>query len=436
MVTKHQLEQVFGVRAEKVLSYIDRPAVDSRFQEGLSSDKQIIVYGASKQGKTSLVANYLPYNENVVVRVGPKTQIADIYASILRAIGVKLAVSSTETAGKEANIGTGATFKASIPLWGSASAKVDAGLKDTSGNGTSYEEIRFNLELAQDISEILTRMGFARTIIIENFHYLDDEKQAQFAFDLRTFQETGIRFVILGVWRERNRLIQFNGDLLDRVIEVPVEPWEEKDFKRVALAGGDALNIAFAPSLLEPIVNASFSSIGVFQELLKKTCVAAGITETQDNHTTLNELKHFEIAIKEKANDYTSRHQRSLESIAAGNLSTSMKDGKVPLFLPYYLVKVLLDGGFDAISNGMRRATLTEKIQAMHHRSQDVRASDMSNLLYTLAVLQTNKGISPPLFDYDKTGKHLQVVDSTFYFFLKNADLKEISAEIPSPLER
>ena len=39
--------------------------------------------------------------------------------------------------------------------------------------------------------------------------------QGQFAFDLRTFEEMGIRFIILGVWRENNRLIQFNGDLQD-----------------------------------------------------------------------------------------------------------------------------------------------------------------------------------------------------------------------------
>jgi hypothetical protein len=29
----------------------------------------------------------------------------------------------------------------------------------------------------------------------------------------------------------------------------------------------------------------------------------------------------------------------------------------------------------------------------------------------------------------------LQVVDSTFYYFLKNANLTEISEEIPNPLE-
>ena len=47
-----------------------------------------------------------------------------------------------------------------------------------------------------------------------DFYYLNDDIQKQFAFDLRAFQELGVRFVILGVWREKNRMAQFNGDFL------------------------------------------------------------------------------------------------------------------------------------------------------------------------------------------------------------------------------
>lgn len=59
----------------------------------------------------------------------------------------------------------------------------------------------------------------------------------------------------------------------------------------------------------------------------------------------------------------------------------------------------------------------------------------MSNLLYSLAKLQNKKTISPPIIDYDRNTKSLQIVDSTFYFFLKNANLPEILQELPSPLK-
>jgi len=272
-------------------------------------------------------------------------------------------------------------------------------------------------------------------VILENFHYLDEERQRQFAFDLRTFQELKIQFVILGVWREKNRLAQFNGDLLDRIIEIPVEPWTEPEFIQVAAKGANELRIEFDGNLLNNVITACFSSIGVFQELLKEICLAAGVSETARDPIIIDNKDLLDQACAKKAEEYSSRHQRALESIAAGNVSSSSKDGLPPLFLTYYLVRIVLSEGYDGIANGMRRSVIQEKIQAIHHRPADVRASDMSNLLYNLSKTQANKAISPPIIDYDQSKKMLQIVDSTFYFFLKHADLASINEELQNPIE-
>jgi hypothetical protein len=95
----------------------------------------------------------------------------------------------------------------------------------------------------------------------------------------------------------------------------------------------------------------------------------------------------------------------------------------------------VLQAGFEGLENGMMRKVIHERIQKIHHRPNDVRASDMSNLLYNLAKTQANKSVSPPIIDFDRNRKQLQVVDSTFYFFLKHADLPTILDEMPSPLE-
>jgi hypothetical protein len=39
-----KLEEVFGVSAKPILSYVERDEVDTRFSEALKSDKQVIVY--------------------------------------------------------------------------------------------------------------------------------------------------------------------------------------------------------------------------------------------------------------------------------------------------------------------------------------------------------------------------------------------------------
>ncbi len=57
------LSDVFGVSPKPVLSYVERDEVDSRFRDAIASDKQVVVYGSSKQGKTALVSKYLPYEK-------------------------------------------------------------------------------------------------------------------------------------------------------------------------------------------------------------------------------------------------------------------------------------------------------------------------------------------------------------------------------------
>ena len=433
-------ERVFGVSKDPVLSYVERTDVDGMFIEAIKTDKQVIVYGASKQGKTSLVEKHLPYKENILVSLTPKFQLIDIYKSILHALGVEIVTETQRSQGSSSESSISGRIKAMIPIIGSAEAGTALKLKDEAETARTFTPIEVNLELPNDVAMVFKKTGTQKVVVLENFHYLDEEIQKQFSFDLRSFQELGIRFVILGVWREKNRLIQFNGDLLDRLIEVPVEPWSIDDFKRVVETGSKQLNVSFSPEMIEKLFTSAFDSIGVVQELLKSVCLLAGVKETQEHLISIVDMDFLQNAIKEKAQNYSARHLRALEAIAEGRKTTNSPksdDPKdMPLYLPYYTVKSFMNFDFADVIVGIKRNKLEEKIKEHHHRPQDVRAGDMSNLLYNFAKLQSEKSISPPIFDYDKTTQTIRVIDSTFYFFLRNSDLDEVLRSIPDPTKR
>jgi hypothetical protein len=435
-IVNAKLEEVFGVTSRPVLSYVERKEVDNSFREALVSGKQIIVYGSSKQGKTALVSKYLPYDDNILISLTPRTRLLDIYQTILSKAGIRISGVTTEKSSTESGLSVATRFKAIIPFFGSSEADVAGTTKAGSGLEKRFEEIPINLELPQTVSDLLDRVRCEKWVILENFHYLPDEVQQQFAFDLRAFQELGTRFVILGVWREKNRMAQFNGDLLDRTIEVPVEPWLAPDFVRVVDQGEPLLNIAIDREMVRDTIDASFSSIGVFQELIRHICLGAEIIERVKMKVVISDANLLKNAIQIKTGDYAARHQRALEAIAAGHTSGGAKGDLPPLFLPYYLVRTILEHGFDGISNGASRSSVHEWIRSIHHRGNDVRASDMTNLLAGIANLQSAKSISPPIFAYDAQLRTLQVVDSTFYFFIKNADARDVSASIQNPLEQ
>ena len=431
-----KLNEVFGVSKQRVQSYLERAAVDGFFVKALGSDNHIIVYGSSKQGKTSLVDKHLPYESNVLVSCTPKFEPIDIYKSILRNENIQLESGSEHETSTAFKLAVTTRFKAVLPFLGSG----EAGLGGETGAGSSrrtrQSTIQVNLALPQDITTLLRKVAFKKFIILENFHYLSIEAQKTLAFDLRSFQELGVRFVILGVWREKNRLTQFNGDLQDRIIEVPVEPWSTQEFREVIGIGSAKLHIRIDTAIQEKLIESAFDSIGVVQELVKEVCFGAGVEEDQEHTREITDPVHLQKAVDKKTGDYSARHLRALEDIAEGRKSKRATEDSVPLYLPYYTVKAWLNFPFDQVVKGIRREQLEEQIKKDHHRAKDVRPSDMSNLLHNFAELQSEKGIVPPIFDYDQNTRTMRVVDSTFYFFLRHVDKTQVLRNIENPIDR
>lgn len=420
---------VFGVVNRIIESYVEREQVDGAFQTALNLNKQIVVYGSSKQGKTSLIKKHLDPSSVIQIQCAPVTQLIDIYSAIIRQSDVQLLtdISTQETDSGE--VGGSFKVKAKVPFL----VEVEGGASGKGGTGKTqtreYKTVEYNLGLAQDVAELLKHHNFTKLIVLDNFHYLQEEVQKHFAFDLRIFQETDIRFIILGIWRERNRLTQFNGDLQDRVVEVAVEPWENKDFTRVIQKGSDILNVDFS-EIFSTLVESSFDSIGVFQELCKESCLAARVAETLlEKRKILAE--NLQTAIAKKLEDYSARHLRSFETFA--DSGSRSRYGQIPLFIPYYFLRVLLRSDFQTIMKGLKRKNIHDEIRAIHHRPDDIRPTDMSNFLYNITKYQISKQINPPLFDFDRSINTLKIIDSTLYFFLRNCDREQVLEEITPP---
>jgi hypothetical protein len=429
-----QLNEVFGVSSNPIKSYLPRDHIDNLFNDAISSDKHVVVYGASKQGKTALVSRYLSYDDNIVVRLAPKSTVQDVYASILRQVGVKIETSSSSEQGSKVGGEAGISFKAKVPLLGEAALKGGGKGEASEKNDIQYETVPFNLSLPQDVSELLKMVQLNKRVILENFHYLDEALQKQISFDLRLYQEMGILFVILGVWRQKDKLRIYCSDLTDRVVDVPVEPWDDDDFKSVAAKGATELNAKIDSTIINTCISNSFSSIGVFQELMRGVCSAAGLTEKSSSEFEISDKCFAQMAIGEKSDQYGATHRQALELIASGNITHAQGKEVQPLHLPYYLVQSILEFGFDGFQHGVDRSEITEKIKTAHHRKDDVRPGDMTNLLHNLSATQHKKGINPPLIDYDQSKRRLFAIDSTFIFFLKNCDLKQFLEELPSPV--
>jgi hypothetical protein len=434
VASKVTTEQVFGIRIEPVLSYVARPNVDGAFEQALKTTHHVVVYGSSKQGKTALRQKHLDDRKDcAIVRPSPRTTVEDIYHAILRNAGIT--INTVETSRTEAgSIGKVRTgFKALIPFLGGADVAVEGETKRATQMELRSEFVGYDLSEAQSVGELLAKVGFKKFIVIENFHYLSADTQKQLAFDLKTFHEIGLRFIILGIWREANRLLQFNNDLQDRIIEIPVEPWLAQDLKTVAAVGTQQLNVEFSSVIVDKFIENAYGNVGLFQEFLKGFCLRCGINEVQDAKQTLVSMLAVTGTFDDKLRDQRNTLLQSLTRIAAS--SRTRTDTDHPLILPYYLVKVICQTDLQQLRDGIDKKTLLDLLRSLHHRTNKstIRIGDVTNLLNHLPALQED--MQPPLLYFDGNARRLKVVDTRQFFVLARVDRKELEEEIPNPLE-
>lgn len=426
-------DEVFGIATKPVLSYVERDAVDAKFKKALLSNHHMVLYGSSKQGKTSLRQKYIPDADCVIVHCGPKTTTEQIYSSVLRQANVR--IQTVETSVKEVGgkVNTKIGFKATIPWF--AATKVETGGEVTGRKQDELTEefIAFDFGEAQSISELLERIKFRKFIILENFHYLLKNVQQALAFDLKTFHEVNIRFIILGIWWEANHLITFNGDLQDRILEIPVEPWIPGDFARLANKGSELLNVKILPAIVDYFIKNSFGNVGIMQEFLKTFCHMYGVDETKDEVWDLKDEAIAKKALDEKALSQRDQLLKTLQ-IISGN-SRVRSNEQDPLLLPYYLTLVICNTPIEQLVAGIERTRLLQLLREVHHRDkkETIRPGDLTNLLTRIPALQ--EGVQPPFLYYDSNNRRLRLVDARHFFVLANINRGELAEEIPYPRE-
>ena len=238
----HKAEEVFGIGRELPLNYVQRKAVDDPFFESLSRDKHIVIYGSSKQGKTSLRKTWLTDQGHATVSCLSSMNLSQLNAAILKKVGYRLEQTAAKSTDGSWKYSAELKGRAGVPFITEASggASVERHLKSSDQQVTARLEL--DLGDVNDIIQALKEACAPEHIVLEDFHYLPFETQSQFSIALKAFHENSkYTFIVIGVWREKNRLIYFNGDLTSRVVAMRwLRSWNERRSSGTAVRAGAA----------------------------------------------------------------------------------------------------------------------------------------------------------------------------------------------------
>lgn len=424
---KYTTDDVFGVSRDLPKNYVTRPRVDEVFIESLARKQHIVIYGSSKQGKTSLRKKCLLEEDYVVVSCQNKWTLSALHSHILKEVGFEVKQSETRSVTGSNKIAAGLNAQVSLPLIGHLGGNNNAEHSDININQVEYQALELDAESANDIIRALESVKFNKFIVLEDFHYLPDETQRDFSFSLKTFHEASdFSFVIVGVWREENRLIAYNGDLTDRVVSVDVDNWSPENLREVINEGGNLLNISFAEEFVVPLLEQAFESVHIVQEACRRTARKFEVYNTQDNQKEIGKAEEVKSLVAHIVSQQAGRYKGFLQGFVDGFQETDLE-------MPKWVVYALLCCPLRELEKGIRLRKVATIIKNKHPKGQSLNNGNITQILNSAASLQNKKNIRPLVIDYDATNTRMNIVDKGFLIWLASQDIGVVLQELGLP---
>jgi len=407
--------QVFGVQRDVPLNYVERNHVDDAFRDALEYQRHIVIYGSSKQGKSSLRRWALKDRKQVLVSCINLHDIEQLHLAILKGAGYTVdEVTTTESRERKIKV----TFGAEWP------GGLKPGIEAERALAVEGQVSSHSLSLdPRDFNEIITALGaieFDGLIILEDYHYLEEATQGDFARLLKAYYDySQLCFVVIGVWVDEHRLIRFAGDLRERITPISADYWTRAQLSEVIQKGEYLLNIQFAEEFKDYLLDRCFDSVWVIQQACSRACLRQEIKYEQAELVNVGSKELAIELIGEVVASQTARSQAFLDGFSSGPVaSTDGTSGRVHQWITFAL---LASDPFH-----LERGLYLEDIKRFTDTYYSL--GYMDGTILRLSLEQTTwfqmhvLKLSPIVVDYDRTARRLNVVDREFLIWLREQD--------------
>lgn len=415
----YELTSVYGINRELPLNYVERHSADFTLKTNLERKQHLIIYGSSKQGKTSLRKHCINESDYIVVQCNNRMDISALNTSILKQADFRVELSTAKTETGKSKILASAT----AGIFGS-NATASADYEKTGSRVFTDRGLELDPEDTNDIIQALKEVNFDKYIILEDFHYLEIPTQKDFAVELKAFYENSdLTFIIIGVWLEENRLSVYNGDLTGRLLSIDADKWSNEEMREVINQGEKLLNLRFAEEFKSYIINNCFDSIYIVQESCYQCCLKYNIQRTQEHKITIGSESDARKIVNEVVKLQSGRFNSFITQFANGFQDTELEMYK-------WLIYCIISTDITELSNGLKQSRIKKFLHEVHPRGAELNSGNLTQALQSIDSLQIKKNIKPIILDYDQANIKLNIVDKSFLIWLSRQNVKDLANDL------
>lgn len=276
------------------LTFVDREKVRDRIVDALMTPgKQLIIYGPSKSGKSTLVINKTnQVLENyIITRCYSGNTIDQILVNAFDKLEKYYTLQKISSTTKTQQGSLSASYH-----------QIKTGIETSHAiTKTTTEERIVPVQLTpQRLGEFL---GEAKCCwILEDFHKLPIEEKKKLSQIMKMFMDMSniykeLKIIATGAVDTAREVVQYDTEMATRVSEIHVPLMRGHELTSIIKKGERLLNISIDKDIIDGIVELSKGFGSTCHQLCLNMCFAEGITQTLEIKTSL-EKDSFEQAIK------------------------------------------------------------------------------------------------------------------------------------------
>jgi len=285
------------------IAFIERDTVNDKLVNSLTTPgKQIVVYGHSGTGKTTLLVNKLTqlYERHITTRCMKGLKFEQL---ILDAFD-QLAPYYTQERSTACKTVTGVDLGATYLM---LQAKLSA--QETSDSSEKQSRILPPQLTPQALGRFL---GAQKACwVLEDFHKIDESEKDKLSQLMKVFMDLSddypeLKIIALGAVDTARQVVDYDPEMRNRVAEVHVSLMTEAEISSIISKGEVALNVKFSQNIKQLVSRHSNGLASVCHHLCLNMCNAAGVNETSSDSPTELTRAHCEHAVKtyvEEASD-------------------------------------------------------------------------------------------------------------------------------------
>lgn len=290
------LEQVFTPASVAELTYVKRSKQEKKLLRGIRNPgMQIIIYGHSKVGKTTLLYNALKANgyKRITTRCTKGNTIEDILLDAFSQLG-SFYVEQTSSSSEESIKGS---FNFGMSLLG-------LGLNISSKEQENRVKKRI-VEVQKNPSLLARLLGEAKHLwVVEDFHKLDKAPKEMLSQIMKVFMDSGKEYpmakvIALGAVDTARQVVHLDSEMEDRVIEIHVPLMSPTELEELIANGTQLLGVKLSEEVTNKIIAYSCGLASVTHHLCSLTCEDAGVLKSRKPPLYEIQADHFTNAIDE-----------------------------------------------------------------------------------------------------------------------------------------